>query len=633
MSEPAEPFLDALHGWLVLLPLAVLCAPPGYSLFDGAPDTVSVGVAASALGILPALLMALARGRGVGAAPMAPLWVTLISAAVLLPQATDTFGAWRSLLGLTAAVGFVSAGASLRPSGRRALQRGLGVLALLLLLASPMGPAWTGALGNTGDLSEAALPCAILGAGVFLTAEGPLAFGGFAAILLYSLYAGHVPVYAGLASLGFIVVVAAIGAIVGRHGGELGRKGAAKRLRILLVALLVGLVPMAYATLAAAPAGGSGDDQTGSSAGSPAGSAAGAATDLTASAADASAAGSTTGGFAFRQLTWASVPAMLQDHLVFGVGPGQFQAAFPPYRSQEEILLSSYERREPTPIEVEHAHNDWLTAVAEHGPVGGGAFVLFLLIVLVRALRATWGPDRSRRDFGFAAIAVLANALFNAPLLYGPAAPAIAFAVFGVVCGQRDDAPEVEAGQEASKVARAAPYALPGLALVALALLAPRALSLFEYGRALAETPSARVVGADGRESLDADRLGGILDRALSAEPLSPVALEKKAQLLSRTGAPAAARREVLDAWTTARPQSFAAHLAMGVLRAQESDFFGALESFERGYAVDPTHPAVLENRLRAACDLRDAELAELALTEFANSGHLDAEKLRSHET
>ncbi|MFT5734474.1 MAG: hypothetical protein ACI8WY_003156, partial [Planctomycetota bacterium] len=67
--------VDALQGWLVLAPLAALCAPPGYSFFDGAPDTSSLGVGVAALGVLPALALALLRGRGDRAMPTLPLWI------------------------------------------------------------------------------------------------------------------------------------------------------------------------------------------------------------------------------------------------------------------------------------------------------------------------------------------------------------------------------------------------------------------------------------------------------------------------------------------------------------------------------------------------------------------------------
>ncbi|MGK0483866.1 MAG: tetratricopeptide (TPR) repeat protein [Planctomycetota bacterium] len=611
--------VDALQGWLVLAPLAALCAPPGYSFFDGAPDTSSLGVGVAALGVLPALALALLRGRGDRAMPTLPLWIVLISAAVMLPRSVDTFGAWRSVTGLAAAMGFVISGASLGAAGRRVLQRGLGVLALVLLLAAPMGAAWTGALGNTGDLSEAALPCAILGAGAFLTTQGILAVAGLCAILLYGLYAGFVPVYAGLAGLGAAVFVAGIGTVAGRHGGESGRQGSAKRFRILLVALLLSLLPTAYRALTP------GDAPVDAPVDAPS----------TAASAEVAVAeapkDSTTGGITFRRLTWARVPGMLADHLAFGVGPGQFQAAFPPYRDPAEITLSSFQRRETTPNEVEHAHNDWLTALAEHGPVGGGAFLVFLLVVLWRASRATWGDDSTRRDFGFAAIALLGNAAFNSPLLYGPVAPFIAFAIFGVISSPPVHSDDQEATGATDRFGPALRFGMPAMALLALALVSTHALAFVDYGRALAQTPEARIVLDDGREQLDSTRLAHILEQAADAAPNSPIVLEKEAQLLSRQGAPFAIQRKVVERWQAVRPLSLTANLAAGVLHAKEGRFEKARQDFEKARAVDEGHPTVLRNLLRVACDLRSTERVEAALVNLDAAGLLEKETLRTY--
>lgn len=628
--------LDALHGWLVLAPLAVLCAPPGYSLFDGAPDTTSIGVGVSVLGIVPALLMTLLRGRGDRSLPVLLLWIGGISAAILLPRFSDSFGAWRSLTALAAAGGFAVSAGSLGPSGRRVLQRGLGTLAVLLLATSPMGSLWTGALGNTGDLSEAALPCAILGAGTFLTATGLLAFIGFAGVLMFALYSGFVPAYAGLVSLGAVVLVAGFGSVAGRNGGESGRKGAAKRLRILLVALLLGLTPVAFRTFGSELGGNSvpaseaateATEQAGASADDP--SQAGTSAET---AAETPAEGSTTGGFEFRRLTWARLPQVLEAHPIYGVGPGQFQAAFPPFRDPAEIQLSSLGRKEPTPVAVEHPHNDWLNAIIEHGPIGGGAIVLFLLIMLWRGARATWGGDSTQRDFGLAAVALLVNALFNSPLFYGPAAPAIAFAVFGVVGapailnpGTSDDKDTAAGGGR-----RALRYVVPAAGLIALGLVATRALALVEYGRALAETPSAAVRMANGAERLDATKLGDILGRAAIAAPHSPVVLEKKAQLLSRTGAPLEDQRAVLESWNTVRPHSFAGRLAMGVFHAKKGEFDEASASFEQARSLDGKNPLALQNLLRAACDRRDAARVEQALKDLEDAQLLSPEYLRA---
>ena len=105
-SGDDRPALDVLQGWLVLLPFAALAIPGGSSLFVGATDTVSIGIGAMALGALPAVGLATFRGRGGHAIGLPALFVLLAFAAFQLPRCTDTFGAWRAMVGLAALVGW-----------------------------------------------------------------------------------------------------------------------------------------------------------------------------------------------------------------------------------------------------------------------------------------------------------------------------------------------------------------------------------------------------------------------------------------------------------------------------------------------------------------------------------------------
>ncbi|MEM9803261.1 MAG: hypothetical protein AAGA20_23280, partial [Planctomycetota bacterium] len=355
-DAPGGDGADALLGWLVVAPFAFLAWPGPGGLFSGAPDTVSIGIGATALGALPAVLLATLRGRGAALVGLPLLVIVLAFAAFQTTRADDSFNAWRALVGIAAALGWTIVGASLGPYGRRVVARGLPLVTILLVAATPWTPEWAGVFGNTGDLSEAALPGAVLGAGVVCSAAGGLRALGLAALVLFGVYVGATPVHAGLASLGVAALAAGCAALVGRAGGEEGRSEAARRFRILLVGVAAGLVPL----LVGGWIGGDGEPEQ----------------------PPAEPARTTTGGFEFRRLTWARVPAMVLDHAQLGVGPGQFQSAFPPYRDPAEIELSSFDRREPTPIEVEHAHSDWLTIPAEYGSFAGG----LLLAVLVLAL-------------------------------------------------------------------------------------------------------------------------------------------------------------------------------------------------------------------------------------------------------
>lgn len=601
-SDDDHPALDALQGWLILLPFAALSVPgtiPGaFSLFAGAPDTLSIGIGAMALGALPAVGLATLRGRGGDAVGLAALFVLLAFAAFQLPRSTDTFGAWRAMVGLAAAIGWTVAGASLGRRGRRVVAFGFPLVTLLLLAGTPFTEAWTGALGNTGDVSEAALPGAVLCAGAVVCGRPPLAIAALVALLGYASYAGGVPVHAGVLGL-CAALVAALAALLfsRRAGNELGRVALARRVRILLIAVLVSVGAIGARTyLPGTEAATSGAEEV------------------------ESPAPTTTGGVAFRKLTWARIPAVLQDHAALGLGPGQFQAGFPPYRDPAEIELSTFDRKEPTPIEVEHAHNDGLTALAEYGLIGGGALLLFLLLTLVRAVRHLTGEDETRRDFGLAAIAVLTNAGVNSNLLYSPLALLGAFVVLGVVAGPTD----------IRRARSAFDYIAPGLALAALAVLAPRALSYIEYGRALAEIPSARIVLEDGREKLDATALGAILENARRIRPDGPVVLEKRAELLRAIDADIETQRENLRRWLQVRPHSFAGLLAGGAMEARQGSFDTAHDRFDAALRLDPGHPGLLRNMVRLGCDRRAPEEVDEALARLADRGLDDPAFLRS---
>ena len=54
---------------------------------------------------------------------------------------------------------------------------------------------------------------------------------------------------------------------------------------------------------------------------------------------------------------------MVADQPVTGMGPGQFPIRYPEYRSQEEIELSTFGRKEARAVFT--AHNDWLQTAIE----------------------------------------------------------------------------------------------------------------------------------------------------------------------------------------------------------------------------------------------------------------------------
>jgi hypothetical protein len=216
-----------------------------------------------------------------------------------------------------------------------------------------------------------------------------------------------------------------------------------------------------------------------------------------------------TGGFAVRWLVWKSVPALVGAHAWLGVGPGQFEREFPPYRDAEEIDLSTQHHATPSPIEVEHPHNDWVLAVAESGILGGSLRIAFLATMLAFALLALGSAEGGLAALGSAAIGVLANACFNGPLFENAASSTVAFACFGALAAR---APPRESPGLVSRMA--APLAL-GLAL----LLAWPAFTLARHGRALAALAHARTVEIQGGVRQLAEEVEPIVGAALAARP------------------------------------------------------------------------------------------------------------------
>jgi len=139
-----------------------------------------------------------------------------------------------------------------------------------------------------------------------------------------------------------------------------------------------------------------------------------------------------------------------------------------------------------------------------------------------------------------------------------------------------------------------------------------------------------RVVLEDGREKLDAGRLEVILDRAAELAPDSPIVLEKRAELLSATGAPVEEQRALLRRWLARRPYSFAAELRLGALEARAGDHPAAQDAFHRALLLDPGSPPLLQNLVRLGCDRRDPEQVEEALQLLADRGRLDPDFARA---
>ena len=584
MPEPtASRRADPLQAWLLLLPALLVAWPGPGSPLAGVPTPVSAGTGWIALASLPAALLLPLRRPS-----LPPLASVLLLAVVLVAawgagRAGDPFAARRAFLGLASALVLTSGGASLGEAGRRVLLRGLVIVTLLLLLGAALDGTWSGVAGNTGHTAEAALPGALAGIALAVTARGFLRVAGGVAGVGLALYAGLLPVLAAVAGLAVATAVALLAA----RGSAQGRRSVGLGLATLAIA--AGAFALARGVAGSGSAEGEGAPQV-------------AAGDL--------------GGIEFRRRTWARLPALVADHLWLGVGPGQFERAFPPYRDPGELLLSSHERAEPTPVEVEHAHNDWLEGLVELGVAGGAAWSVLLLLALIASIRSLAARDPTRLGLGLAALATLTVAAVNAPLLASPVAPAVAWPLLGAVLGA---APRRE-----SQVAARLSLWLPLLAALLLLTRAPAARDFVLHGEALGRLTASGLVVDGEHEYLDARAIEPHLADALRATPDSVVALEKRAQWLGATGARFAERSETLERILRARPHRFGALLNLGVIYAREGRHAEAAAAFERAAELDPTHPRLNRNRLRLALEVGDRELTTKLVAELALEGWAD---------
>jgi O-antigen ligase/tetratricopeptide (TPR) repeat protein len=102
--------------------------------------------------------------------------------------------------------------------------------------------------------------------------------------------------------------------------------------------------------------------------------------------------------------------AMVWDDPLFGSGLGQFAARYPLYRSQQEIELSTFGRREAR--QVQTAHDDWLQAAIEGGVPGLLLLLLFSLTMWVCGIQR---PQRSAPLVALFLLMLVRSPLGNAP--------------------------------------------------------------------------------------------------------------------------------------------------------------------------------------------------------------------------
>jgi len=515
----------------------------------------------------------------VGGARPGPGWLLLALAAwgalvARIAPGSDEVEQRRALLGLAFAPLAFAGGAALEERGRAWLAAGCVALSCAWSAgALLLGPPFAGLAGDSGSLSQAALPGAAIGAAWLVSGNGTRRLAGGLALALFLVHVGVTPVLAGSHTLLAGLLLAAWRAPAGR-----GRFAA-----LALVALCAPFIGMAGHELASGtrtPIEGAG-----------------------------TASSRSLGGLGVRGLLWRASLGLVGEAPLTGAGAGQFQAAFPPYRDAREIELSRHGVCSELDTEVEHAHNDYLQVLVELGLPGGLLFAAFALLVARRALAALGEVEASAT--ALAVLALLVNSGVHAPLGANPASAPLAFALFGCL------------------FARGTPRRSAALAVALPALVAlPLAPALLRHGRALdqhlrsAAELAARAQAGDDEPVLAqlARTADEALARALAAEPRSAPAL-----LLAARLAPAEERVAAFERVLSVRPHSAEAWEQSGTDQARRGRSEDARRRYLAALALSPTHPRILRNLARLECVQGEVALGLEALARLELQGCLDA--------
>lgn len=546
---------------LLLLPVLALAWPWFGSVLHDDVVPQATGAGFLALALLPAAAWMVLRGLQPSVRASMGLFATILVSVAWIgtDSLTDTFEASRTLLQWFTALVCCLAGASLDASGRRVLAHGAVTLTLAFAGYALFNRdrALTGALGNTGSISEVALPGAVIGAVSFACARGPWRWIGLAAFVVFLSYVLAVPVLAGSAC------AAATAAIV-----FVTRRGTGRPWLLVAIVLAAAAFVFPFARARRAPV-------------SPPPSASTALVDAT-GVPDPAVVSDPSGGLGVRLLVWKGCLAMFADHPIAGSGTGQFAARFPQYRSVEEIERTTHGRRVAEETEVEHPHNDWIAPWLDTGILGGIGWALFLVTAgwcAWRKLQVAFAPgDASATiDLALAAavIAVLGNALVRGPLLQNPASAPVAFAAIGIVLAR----------PVAGGIVWPRRFVVIG-AFVLLAVVSPRAWAFVRHGWHLQQLAVPRA---------DKQRVAEIVSKAVEACPDSVVARSSAARISEARGDGLAV---VLDQWQHVldlRPLRIEALMQVGN-RLGPVDPAPARAAYGSVLLLDPGHPAALQN-------------------------------------
>ncbi len=292
---------------------------------------------------------------------------------------------------------------------------------------------------------------------------------------------------------------------------------------------------------------------------------------------------------------------MVTDSPWLGHGPGQFQVAYPRYRTQREIELSSLHRTEMRRVGT--AHDDWLETAVE----GGIPALLLLVAFFVSRLR--------QLDAGSAPLVALAAImLVRAPVLNAPAVALALLASSRVLLSSKAD------GAQSVRTAIALRVSGIVMALVGGAILfgatcvarfaasAQRAPDVTWLERAIAFSPfdptAWQLLASERAQAAKshADALAALeaADRAVALRPDEPSYRLLRADLLRMCGRTKEARADI-SAVAKLDPGETQTQIQLAGLYATEGDFDAALIAL----ATDP--PPALRAGLAAQIDALSA--------------------------
>ena len=550
--------LDPLLALLLLLPAAWLAVPA--TLAGQLEPELSATGWWVLLSLAPAPLLWLRAPRPTQ--PAATLFAAFVALGLLslqLSPPSDTLSASRAQQSAIAAIVAISAGAALRSDGRRALAAGAVMISIALTIPALAGVSERvqGALLNSGATSEAALLGA-LAAACMASARWPSRAFALLAVAAYGAFVALAPVLAG--GLVFIAVLALLA-----WRWRANRRSLLVSAAVFVAAALLALGFARFTATALSPASGQA-----------------AASELSAGH---------LGGLGVRLAIAPRVVALFADHAVLGVGPGQFRAAFPPYRDGDERARSNQAAGAGVETEVEHAHNDYLTLLAEAGLLGWLAWAAALFLFARAAWQALPGRDPTQAVLAACVLGGLANALLRCPLSFNPASASLFFAAAGALLARDGEKPAARRPRR-------------WLALLLLALLAvqvPRAWAFVRHGRALR--------APDGIDTA----------MALAACPDSPLALSLAARRLGSDPQGGERSRELWERVITLRPYNFEARMQAGLLAVHAGDFESAREHWRVARRIAPERSGVHQNLLSLEAEFGDEASFEGVLSTSAD--------------